>query len=116
LPRKKLRLIRKAIDVCNAEPQAGQDEAGWSLDESVPDSRYGSPDRQTTEGDLLEQILGLLEELPAREAAVLRLRFGLGGEEPLTLHEIGARLGLTRERVRQIEVATLRKLAERAAG
>jgi RNA polymerase primary sigma factor len=48
-----------------------------------------------------------------REAKVLRLRFGLDGEEPMTLKDIGVRLGLTRERVRQIEREALSKMRER---
>ena len=54
----------------------------------------------------------LLGDLEDREATVLKLRFGLGGEEPKTLKEIGAELGLTRERVRQIETEALRRLAD----
>jgi RNA polymerase primary sigma factor len=52
-----------------------------------------------------------LAELPERERAVVELRYGLGGYEPKTLEEIGRALGLTRERVRQIELDSLRRLA-----
>lgn len=52
----------------------------------------------------------MLQDLPDRERTVVTLRFGLGSEEPLTLERIGQRLGLTRERVRQIEVAALKQL------
>jgi RNA polymerase sigma factor (sigma-70 family) len=52
----------------------------------------------------------VLQDLPDRERTVVTLRFGLGGEEPLTLERIGGRLGLTRERVRQIESAAIKQL------
>jgi RNA polymerase primary sigma factor len=55
-------------------------------------------------------LASVLEDLPDRERTVVTLRFGLGGEEPLTLERIGGRLGLTRERVRQIESAALQHL------
>ena len=52
-----------------------------------------------------------LESLPERDRRVLELRYGLRGEEPHTLEHIGRRLGITRERVRQIEVESLSRLA-----
>jgi RNA polymerase primary sigma factor len=60
--------------------------------------------------DEMRQVLGLVDRLDEREATVLRLRFGLGGEEPMALEMIGDRLSLTRERIRQIEQAALRNL------
>ena len=57
-----------------------------------------------------DEFTGLLDDLAENERRVLRLRFGLDGDEPQTLEAIGRRLGLTRERIRQIEEAGLRKL------
>ena len=57
-----------------------------------------------------EQINVVLEGLPEREVRVLRLRFGLTGEKPYTLHEIGEKMGVTRERVRQIAMQGLQRL------
>jgi RNA polymerase primary sigma factor len=112
LPKKKLNIIKKAIRVYNSAPQTDQTEAGWSIDEMLQDGRTKTPDTEMVENDDLRQVMALLDKMDPREATVLRMRFGLNDEEPKTLKEIGESLGLTRERVRQIESEALQKLSE----
>jgi RNA polymerase primary sigma factor len=116
LPRKKLSIIKKAIRIYNLTPQPDQAETGWSLGETVMDERTRTPDEDLVEHDNLRHVLDRLETMDPREATVLRMRFGLDDGEPRTLKEIGEALGLTRERVRQIETEALAKLAEALEG
>ena len=112
LPRKKLPIIKKAIRIYNSTPQTDQTDAGWSLGEMIMDERMKTPEDELVEHDVLTHVLEMLETMDSREATVLRMRFGLNDTEPHTLKEIGNSLGLTRERVRQIETEALGKLAD----
>jgi RNA polymerase primary sigma factor len=76
----------------------------------LPDNLNPTPDEQTFEKALTEAIEESLSSLKEREAKILRLYFGLDGEEPMTLEQIGSLLGITRERVRQIKEKALSRL------
>ncbi len=116
LQKKKLPIIKKAIRIYNSTPQTDQAEAGWSLGEMIMDDRIQNPEDVMLVTDDLAQVQLLLKTMDAREATVLRMRFGLEDNEPHTLKEIGESLGLTRERVRQIETEALGKLADSLHG
>jgi len=111
LPKKKLPIIRKAIQINQAGPQSEQTEAGWTLGDVVMDEKAKNPEDTLLEEDVLKQVRGMLGSMDPRESAVLNMRFGLDGQEPQTLKEIGAELDLTRERVRQIETQAIGRLA-----
>lgn len=95
-------------------------QQAFSLDHEIPDGRtymdilpdetQSSPDAQAMQNVLRERIRRSLGNLTDREQEVLRLYYGLDGEDPMTLERIGTRFGLTRERVRQIKERALAKL------
>jgi RNA polymerase primary sigma factor len=116
LPRKKLPIIKKAILIYNLTPQTDQADSGWTLGEMVMDERSRTPDEELLQHDNLTFVMEQLKVMDPREAAVLRMRFGLDNHPAQTLKEIGETLGLTRERVRQIETEALGKLADSLEG
>ena len=113
---KKVRIIRKAAKAFNAPTQSGTADGEMTIEDLVHDDRVPGPDEQVLNGDNQRQLAELLEEIDEREANILKLRYGLSGEEPLTLKEIGQRIGLTRERVRQLEHLALTKLRDVMTG
>jgi RNA polymerase primary sigma factor len=76
----------------------------------LADTINPTPDEQTFEKALTETVEEALSGLKEREAKILRLYFGLDGQEPMTLEQIGAAMGITRERVRQIKEKALSRL------
>lgn len=86
------------------------DGESWSPDDSTED-REG-PDARAEASDESRHLLRRLDRLDARERSILTMRFGLSGDEPMTLKEVGRRLGVTREWVRKIELRAVAKLNE----
>lgn len=78
--------------------------------ELIPDETSAAPDAQMLESEQTESLAALMCTLNSRQARVLRLHYGLDGGEAMTLEQIGERLGITRERVRQIENRALFQL------
>jgi RNA polymerase primary sigma factor len=81
------------------------------VEDRISDASSPSVEYQIIKASVQQQIRNILVELDDKEALVLKLRFGLDDDRPLTLQEIGARLKLTRERIRQIEQKAMRKLS-----
>ena len=96
------------------EPQPLEDRSaedrGYDLSKTVPDTSLRSPMELTSERELRAKVEASLRALAPREEEILRLRFGIGREQALTLEEIGRVLKLSRERVRQIEAVALGKI------
>ena len=101
--------LLRARDVWSLDASFREDE-DHSLMHVLADESQQTPDTEVVEESVRDQVKSVLGSLDPRECEVLRLYFGLGGEEPLTLEEIGVRFSLTRERVRQIKEKALRRL------
>jgi RNA polymerase nonessential primary-like sigma factor len=80
------------------------------LVEILADTLHQGPEADRQDGDVLNSIELWLDELSEKQCEVITRRFGLRGHEASTLEHVGAEIGLTRERVRQIQVEALRKL------
>ena len=112
IPDRKIEAIRRAMKAVSTGNQAPTGINGEAADfaEMCPDSRHAEPEAESEHREEFAMVLKLLESIDERDARVIRLRFGLEGQPPLTLKEIGREVGLTRERVRQIEMEALRRL------
>ena len=105
----KVEEIKSAIRVpISLEKPVGDDEESM-LGDFVEDESHDL-EELAAKGVLRDAIDEVLDKLSDREAGIIRLRFGLSGRRPQTLEEVGGHFGLTRERIRQIEIEALRKL------
>lgn len=110
LPIEKIREIyRISQDTTSLATPVGDDEDSF-LGDFIEDLTQPSPYEETSKELLKESIEEVLDSLDSREKEVLILRFGLKGEAPKTLEEVGRVFGVTRERIRQIEAKAIRKL------
>jgi len=113
LTAERLLRIRETVgNVISLDTPLGEEEEAESLEEMVADEDVPTPERAALIELFREELLEMVGKLPAREAQVLRWRYGLEGPRPLTLAEVGEKLGISRERVRQIEERALKKLKE----
>ena len=110
LPAARIREIFKLTqDTASLATPVGDDEDSL-LGDFIEDTSQPQPIDQASKQLLKENIEEVLSTLSEREANVLRMRFGLSSQRPMTLEEVGREFGVTRERIRQIEAKALRKL------
>ena len=110
MPEEKIRKVLKiAKEPISTETPIG-DEDDTTLGDFIEDPLQDSPIDAATENNLHDATDGVLSSLTAREAKVLRMRFGIGMNTDHTLEEVGKQFDVTRERIRQIEAKALRKL------
>ncbi|MBN1354878.1 sigma-70 family RNA polymerase sigma factor [bacterium] len=109
-PAKNIHLYLNVIKIpFSLDMPIGEDEEG-TLNEVLPDKSYRSPLEIALDLNLKERVRQLLDSLPDRDRIVVKMRFGIDSSREYTLEEIGKILGLTRERIRQIELDALRKI------
>jgi RNA polymerase primary sigma factor len=106
----RVREVREAMqELVSLDRPIGED-GDATMGDMIADQSSIDPVATALEGDALAQIDAALDALEERERMILQLRFGLRGEEPMTLEEIGEYFDLTRERIRQMQNRALAKL------
>ena len=102
-----VKISRKTISL---EMPVGEEEGDSTLEQFLEDEKTPLPDRETAYALLRSHVKEILDDLKPRERKILELRFGLAGNEPHTLEEVGKAFGVTRERIRQIEAKALQRI------
>lgn len=115
LPTRKARIIHRIVETLGSTADSSNlDESDEEpvIEATVADNSTGMPEEHLVASEEKAKILRLLNKIDPRESAILRLHYGLDGGKPMTLKEIGKKLDLTRERIRQIRRDVLIKLYE----
>lgn len=112
LPRRKAEIVVQAMQTRRhgSRVVVGDDGEARDFTDLLEDRRHTAAEYLVERSEDLEVVMEVIEGLTDRDRRVLKLRFGLEGQAPLTLKQIGAVIGLTRERVRQIEMETLQRI------
>lgn len=105
-------VMRIKQDIASLDASVGRDgdDEDSVLGDFVEDEERASPEDSAATQILKEQLAAIISTLSEREQKIIRMRFGIGGERPHTLEEVGAEFSVTRERIRQIEAKALSKL------
>jgi RNA polymerase primary sigma factor len=107
-PDKVAELLDLARETVSLEAPMGDTDA--SLADFIEDEHTRQPDQLTARKIMREDLRKTLDGLPERERRIIELRYGLSGNDPMTLEQVGQAFGVTRERIRQMEIRTLRRL------
>jgi RNA polymerase primary sigma factor len=107
-PHKVDELLKLARETVSLEAPMGDTDA--SLADFIEDDPTQQPEAIAAERIMKEDLAKTLAGLPDRERWIIELRYGLSGQEPMTLEQVGHEFGVTRERIRQMEIKTLRRL------
>ena len=103
------RMLQLNERVASVDTPIGKDEDRSLLD-AIPDDNNADPSQLLQDADLNEKLDSWLDQLNDKQRTVVKRRFGLGGVEKATLEQVGNEIGVTRERVRQIQIDALRRL------
>ena len=115
LPQRKSKIINDIVEILGSiRDTAGGDGAdeGQMIEASLPTQGTARPEDSLIEDEEKAKALKMLGQIDPREAEIMKLHYGLDGSKPLTLKEIGEKLDLTRERIRQLQHSALTKLYE----
>jgi len=107
-PEKVEAILRSIQDPVALQTPVGDEDS--ALEDFICDKNSLSPYEDLEKNEITEKILMLLNTLKPRESQIIRMRFGIGMDREYTLEEIGRRLGITRERVRQVEAKAMKRL------
>lgn len=109
LPTKKLASIKKAIikEPISLETPVTDD---LNIGDYLEDHSYNSPEKQTQNNLIKSGIQDLLSTLPEREKEIITCRFGINGEKPKTLEQLGESMGYSKERIRQLEDSAIKRI------
>lgn len=114
LPERKAKIVNQIVKVLSSvkdtHSEDGDEESSPAA--TLEDESTVNPEQALVADEQKQEVLRFLNEIEPREANVLRMHYGLDGKKPLTLRQIGKKLNLTRERIRQIQRQALTKLYE----
>ncbi|MBX3473812.1 MAG: sigma-70 family RNA polymerase sigma factor [Planctomycetes bacterium] len=105
-------MLRSALNSNTQSSDVPSNQGNQSISEKLPDTRSEDPAEKVMTENEVQMLAGMLSAVDERESKILRMRYGIGMDHPMTLSEIGDQLGLTRERIRQIENDAIRTLQE----